>query len=69
MNTPISHQSAGKVHILMTKVYQNHKNATCIELEPGDAVIWHGRTCHYSRGITNQLDVHITNFRPESMVK
>ncbi len=67
------HQSAAHgSHILMTKsVSENTKHATCIELEPGDAVIWHGRTCHYSRGnSTNQpRRTYITNFRPESMVK
>ena len=67
------HEPAAEgAHILMTEsVSESTKGAVCVELEPGDAVLWHGRTCHYSRG--NSTDHRrrsfITNFRPEHMVQ
>ena len=31
---------------------EEEDGATCVPLQPGSAVLWHGRTCHYSRGNT-----------------
>jgi len=55
-------------HILMTDdASEDEPGAVCVPLRPGSAVLWHGRTCHYSRG--NETDkirrTFITNFRPE----
>ena len=58
-------------HILMTDdVSETEPGAVVVPLKAGSAVLWHGRTCHYSRGnITNhKRRTFITNFRPESMV-
>jgi phytanoyl-CoA hydroxylase len=63
--------SAGS-HILMTEeASEEDPGATPVPLSPGSAVLWHGRTAHYSRGnVTDQVRrTFITNFRPESMVQ
>ena len=42
-----------------------------LELAEGSAVVWHGRTAHYSRGNTTEKPrrTYIANFRPQSMVR
>jgi len=63
--------SAGS-HILMTEdASEDEDGATCVPLPAGSAVLWHGRTCHYSRGnVTAQVRrTFICNFRPEAMVQ
>ena len=56
-------------HILMTDA-ASEAEGTCAEIRAGDAVLWHGRTLHYSRGNTTDRlrRTYITNFRPEAMV-
>jgi hypothetical protein len=67
------HRSASEgSHILATDdVDETTEGARPSPLQPGDAVVWHGRTAHYSRG--NSTDARrrtfICNFRPESMVR
>eukprot|EP00501_MAST-03F_sp_TOSAG23-6_P001607 GSMAST32.ASY1.ANO1.1674.1 assembled CDS len=68
------HSSAGEgSHVLKTTddIDENTKGAVCVPLNAGDAVIWGGRTLHYSRG--NSTDkkrrTFIANFRPREMVK
>lgn len=59
-------------HILMTDdASEEEAGAVCVPLSPGSAVLWHGRTCHYSRGnVTDKVRrTFIANFRPELMVK
>lgn len=59
-------------HVLHTSAFsESTPGAVCIELEAGDAVAWHGRTAHYSRGnITSHTRrTFIVNYRPESMVR
>ena len=67
------HESAGPdSHVLKTKGDDiNEHEAECVELEAGDAVFWHGRTLHYSRGneTLHRRRTYIVNFRPESCVK
>ena len=69
----LNHRPASKgAHILQTdSVTEDTPGAECVELEAGDAVLWHGRTAHYSRG--NSTDTprrtFIVNYRPESMVQ
>ena len=56
----------------MTEAASEHSpGAECVELTPGSAVVWHGRTLHYSRGNTTdqRRRTLIANFRPESMVR
>ena len=58
-------------HILMTDdASESEPRAQCVHLPAGSAVLWHGRTVHYSRG--NSTDAtrrtFIANFRPEQMV-
>ena len=69
----LDHRPAAEgAHILQTdSVTEGTPGAECVELEAGDAVLWHGRTAHYSRG--NSTDTarrtFIVNYRPESMVQ
>lgn len=59
-------------HILMTEeASEEDPGATPVPLRPGSAVLWHGRTCHYSRGnVTDAIRrTFITNFRPDAMVQ
>ena len=67
------HKSAADgSHILMTEAAsESSPGSQCVELRPGSAVIWHGRTLHYSRGNSTmqRRRTLITNYRPEAMVK
>eukprot|EP00756_Hemistasia_phaeocysticola_P048054 Hpha_TRINITY_DN22497_c0_g1::TRINITY_DN22497_c0_g1_i1::g.95157::m.95157 len=59
-------------HILMTDdASEAERGATCVPLPAGSAVLWHGRTCHYSRGNVTPFPrrTFITNFRPHAMVR
>ena len=65
------HESAGpESHVLKTKNEIKEDMGICVELEAGDAVFWHGRTLHYSRGnaTSQKRRTYIVNFRPESCV-
>lgn len=47
------------------------EEAIAVELQPGDCVLHHGGTAHYSRGNSTSLRrrAFITNFRPQSMIE
>ena len=68
-----AHRPAGNgSHILTTDaVSEATPGATPVPLAPGDAVVWHGRTCHYSRGNSSprRRRTFIANFRPREMVR
>lgn len=68
-----SHQPATEgAHILATaSVSEATKGAMPIPLAAGDAVIWHGQMCHYSRGNSSprRRRTFIVNFRPSAMVQ
>eukprot|EP00939_MAST-03C_sp_MAST-3C-sp1_P005151 g5151.t1 len=67
------HRPAGaNSHILMCDgVDESTPGATCVELRAGDAVLWTGRTLHYSRGNSTEKSrrTFIVNFRPHQMVR
>ena len=48
----------------------SEKDSVFVELDPGSCVLHHGRTLHYSRGNSTDLNrrAFITNFRPASMI-
>jgi phytanoyl-CoA hydroxylase len=48
----------------------SEKDSRYVELDPGSCVLHHGRTLHYSRGNSTDLNrrAFITNFRPASMI-
>ena len=59
-------------HVLVTDALDERAEGTrCVELAPGDAVAWHGRTAHYSRGNTTggARRAFIAVFRPKAMVE
>ncbi|XOV91593.1 MAG: phytanoyl-CoA dioxygenase family protein [Bacteroidota bacterium] len=49
----------------------NESEGIAVPLQPGDCVLHHGGTAHYSRGNSTSLRrrAFITNFRPEAMVE
>lgn len=58
-------------HILQTSdVSEDTEGAVCVEIHAGDAILWHGRTVHYSRGneTSRPRRTFITNYRPEAMI-
>jgi ectoine hydroxylase-related dioxygenase (phytanoyl-CoA dioxygenase family) len=52
------------------KCHGSEQGSVFVELEPGSCVLHHGRTLHYSRGNSTDLNrrAFITNFRPSSMI-
>ena len=69
----LDHRPAAEgAHILQTdSLTEDTPGAECVELDAGDAVLWHGRTAHYSRGNSTGAPrrTFIVNYRPESMVQ
>ena len=64
--------AAPGAHILTTdSVSEATDGAAPVPLGPGDAVLWHGRTAHFSRGNTSprRRRSFIANFRPAAMVR
>ena len=49
----------------------NEAEAVAMEVNPGDCIVHHGNTLHYSRGnsMNTRRRAFITNYRPQAMVK
>ena len=64
--------AAADSHILMTEAAsEDEEGAHPVPLRAGAAVVWHGRTVHYSRGNTTERPrrTYIANYRPKAMVQ
>jgi len=73
--TPKSHKGEILPHFQIgmkgaLKCDGSEQGSVFVELEPGSCILHHGRTLHYSRGNTTDLNrrAFITNFRPASMI-
>jgi len=64
-----SHQPAGKGGGAL-QCQASEKEGKAVELQPGECVLHHGGTLHYSRGNSTELRrrAFITNFRPQAMI-
>ncbi|MEO0333675.1 MAG: phytanoyl-CoA dioxygenase family protein, partial [Bacteroidota bacterium] len=63
------HQPAGKGGGAL-ECQATEEEGVAVELQPGECILHHGGTLHYSRGNSTDLRrrAFITNFRPEAMV-
>ena len=69
LQTMRPHRSAGKGGGAL-ECRATEEEGVAVELQPGDCVLHHGGTLHYSRGNSTELRrrAFITNFRPQAMI-
>lgn len=69
LQTMRPHQPAGKGGGAL-ECQASEKEGIAVEVQPGDCVLHHGGTLHYSRGnsTNRRRRAFITNFRPQAMI-